>query len=94
VASIQLEAVTSKATRLRETLPTASLVWDPYENPITWKFDSCLSKNWNSELKKKENYTCDPSKRGVEGSPGALGCGSYGERLADCTNYANHLLSN
>jgi hypothetical protein len=37
-ASIQLEAVvvaTSKAARLRETLPTASQVLDPYENPIT-----------------------------------------------------------
>jgi hypothetical protein len=38
VASIQLEAVmaaTSEATRLRETLPTASRVVGPYENPIT-----------------------------------------------------------
>jgi hypothetical protein len=53
-----------------------------------------MSKNLNSELKKKESYTCDPSKCGVEGSSGALGCGPYGERPADCTNYVNHLLSN
>jgi hypothetical protein len=53
-----------------------------------------MSKNLNSELKKKENYTCDPSKRGVKGSSGALGHELYGERLADCRNYINHLLSN
>jgi hypothetical protein len=53
-----------------------------------------MSKNLNSELKKEESYTCDPSKRGVEGSSGALGRGPYGERLAGCTNYVNHLLSN
>jgi hypothetical protein len=38
VASIQLEAAvaaTSEATRLRETLPMASRVLDPYENPVT-----------------------------------------------------------
>jgi hypothetical protein len=57
-------------------------------------FDSCMSKNLNSELKKEENYTCGPSKHGVKGSSGALGRGSYGERLVDCTNYVNHLLSN
>jgi hypothetical protein len=37
-ASIQLEVAvtaTSKATWLRETLPMASLVLDPYENTIT-----------------------------------------------------------
>jgi hypothetical protein len=37
-ASIQLEAAVvamSKSTWLRETLPTASRVLDPYENPIT-----------------------------------------------------------
>jgi hypothetical protein len=34
-----------------------------------------MSKNLNSELRKKENYTCDSSKRGVEGSSGALGRG-------------------
>jgi hypothetical protein len=28
------------------------------------------------------------------GLPGVLGCGPYGERPADCTNYDNHLLSN
>jgi hypothetical protein len=36
--SIQLEvavATTSKSARLRETLPTASRVLDPYENPVT-----------------------------------------------------------
>jgi hypothetical protein len=53
-----------------------------------------MSKNLNSELKKEENYTCDPSKRGVKGLSGALGRGLYGERHADCTNYVNHLLSN
>jgi hypothetical protein len=53
-----------------------------------------MSKNLNSELKKEESYTCNPSKRGVEGSMGALGRGPYGERPADCTNYINHLLSN
>jgi hypothetical protein len=45
-------------------------------------------------MKKEESYTCDPSKCGVEGSPGALGCGLYGERPTDCTNYDNNLLSN
>jgi hypothetical protein len=45
-------------------------------------------------LKNKESYTCDPSKRGVKGSLGALGCGPYGERPMDCTNYINYLLSN
>jgi hypothetical protein len=37
-ASIQLEAAvaaTSEAARLRETLPMASRVLDPYENPVT-----------------------------------------------------------
>jgi hypothetical protein len=51
-----------------------------------------MSKNLNFELKKEESYTCDPSKRGVEGSMGALGHGPYGERPADCINYVNHLL--
>jgi hypothetical protein len=45
-------------------------------------------------LKKEKNYTCDPTKCGVEGSPSALGHGPYGERPMDCTNYVNHLLSN
>jgi hypothetical protein len=31
-----------------------------------------MSKNLNSKLKKEESYTYDPSKRGVEGSSGAL----------------------
>jgi hypothetical protein len=53
-----------------------------------------MSKNLNSELKKEESYICDPSKRGVEGSSGALGHGPYAERHVDCTNYINHLLSN
>jgi hypothetical protein len=53
-----------------------------------------MSKNLNSELKKEESYTCDPSKHGVEGSLGALGRRPYGERPANCTNYVNHLLSN
>jgi hypothetical protein len=37
-ASIQLEAVVvamSKVARLRETLPTASRVVGPFENPVT-----------------------------------------------------------
>jgi hypothetical protein len=53
-----------------------------------------MSMNLNSELKKEENCTCDPSKHGVEGSSNALLCGPYGERPVDCTNYVNHLLSN
>jgi hypothetical protein len=53
-----------------------------------------MSKNLNSELKKQESYTYDPSKRGVEGSPGVLGCRPYGERPVDYTNFINHLLSN
>jgi hypothetical protein len=53
-----------------------------------------MSKNLNSELKKEESYTCDPSKRGVEGSPGALGHRPCGERPIDYTNYVNHLLLN
>jgi hypothetical protein len=53
-----------------------------------------MSKDLNSELKKEESYTGDPSKRGVEGSPGALGCRSFGESLVDYTNYTNYLLSN
>jgi hypothetical protein len=38
VATIQLEAsvaATSEAARLRETLPMASWVLGPYENPVT-----------------------------------------------------------
>jgi hypothetical protein len=53
-----------------------------------------MSKNLNSELKKEESYTCDPSNRGVKESSSVLGRGSYGERHVDCTNYINHLLSN
>jgi hypothetical protein len=53
-----------------------------------------MSKNLNYELKKEENCTCDPLKNGVKGLLGALGRGSYGERLVDGTNYVNHLLSN
>jgi hypothetical protein len=53
-----------------------------------------MSKNLNYELKKEENYTCDPSRHGVEGSPSALGCEPYGERLVDYANYFNLLLSN
>jgi hypothetical protein len=37
-ANIELEAVvavTLEAARLQETLPTASRVLDPYENPVT-----------------------------------------------------------
>jgi hypothetical protein len=48
-----------------------------------------MNKNLNSELKKEESYTCDPSKRGFERSSGALGHEPYGERLADCTNYVH-----
>jgi hypothetical protein len=57
-------------------------------------FDSCMRKNLNFKLKKEENYICDLSKCGVEGSPSALGRGPYGERPADYMNYVNHLLSN
>jgi hypothetical protein len=53
-----------------------------------------MSKNLNYELKKEDNYICDVSMHGVEGSLGALGHGPYGESPADCTNYVNHLLSN
>jgi hypothetical protein len=53
-----------------------------------------MSKNLNSELKKEESYTCDPSNRGVKGSSGALERGQYGERLVNYTNYVNNLLSN
>jgi hypothetical protein len=53
-----------------------------------------MSKNLNFELKKEEDCTCDPLKRGVEGSPVVLGRGPYGERHVVCTNYINHLLSN
>jgi hypothetical protein len=84
---------TSKVVRLWETLHTASWVVGPYENPVTCKFDSLMSKNLNSELRKEESYTCDLSKHGVERSSGALGRGPYGERHADCTNYVNYLLS-
>jgi hypothetical protein len=72
-ASIQLQAAvvaTSKYTRLWETLPTTSRVLDPYKNTVTWKFDSCISKNLNSELKKEENYICDPSKYVIVGCIG------------------------
>jgi hypothetical protein len=96
-ASIQLEVVVVamlEAARLRETLPTASWVMGPYENPVTWNFDLWMSKNLSSELKKEESYTCDPSNRGVEGSSGALGRGPYEERPSDYTNYVSHLLSN
>jgi hypothetical protein len=95
VASIHLEAAvaaTSEAARLWETLSTTSQVVGLYENRVTRKFDWLMSKNLNSELKKKESCTCDPSKHGVKGSPGALGHGLYGERPMDCTNYVNHLL--
>jgi hypothetical protein len=53
-----------------------------------------MSKTLNFELKKEEDCTCDPSKRGVERSSGALGCGLYVERHVVCMNYINHLLSN
>jgi hypothetical protein len=53
-----------------------------------------MSKNLNSELRKEESYTCDLSKRGVVGSPIALGRGPYRERHVDYTNYINNLLSN
>jgi hypothetical protein len=93
--SIHLEAAaTLEAAQLQETLPMASRVVGPYENLVTRKFDSSMSKNLNSILKNEESYTCDPSKCGVDGSPGVLGCGLYGERSADCKNYVNYLLSN
>jgi hypothetical protein len=52
-----------------------------------------MNTNLNSDFKKEKSYTCDPSKRGVKGSSGALGRGMYGERHVDSTNYVNHLLS-
>jgi hypothetical protein len=85
---------TSEAARLWETLPMASQMLGPYENPIKWKFNSWMSMNLNSKLKIEENYTCDPSKHGVERSPGALGHVPYGERPTNCMSYVNHLLSN
>jgi hypothetical protein len=69
-------------------------VLDPFKHPITRKLDSCMSKNLNSKLKKEDDSTCDPSKHGVEGLPGALGRRQYGERSTDCMNYVNNLLSN
>jgi hypothetical protein len=53
-----------------------------------------MSKNLNSELKKEENYTCDPSNRRIEGSLGALGREPYGEWPMNYINYVNHLLLN
>jgi hypothetical protein len=52
-----------------------------------------MSKTLNFELKKEEDCTCDPSKRGVEGLFDALGRRPYGER-STYTNYVNQLLSN
>jgi hypothetical protein len=54
-----------------------------------------MSKNLNSELKKKHNFTFDLSRRGVEGSPGAVGrkiCDGrpYGEKLVNCMTYVNY----
>jgi hypothetical protein len=42
-----------------------------------------MSKNLNSEFKKRKRSVPDSSKHGVEGSPGALGGGPYWERHAD-----------
>jgi hypothetical protein len=53
-----------------------------------------MSKNLNYELNKEESYTCDPSKRGVEGLLGVLGRRPYRERSVGCTNYVNQLSSN
>jgi hypothetical protein len=94
--SIHQEAAATmlEDARLWETLHTASWVVGPYENTVTWMFDSLMSKNLNSKLKKEESYIYDPSKHGVKGSPSALGHGPYWERPADYTNYINHLLSN
>jgi hypothetical protein len=51
-----------------------------------------MSKNLNSELTKEENFTYDPSRCEVEGSPGAVGHEPYGERPVDYTTYVDHLL--
>jgi hypothetical protein len=51
-----------------------------------------MCKNLTSKLKKEENFTCDPSRRGVEGSFGAVGHEPYEERLLECMTYINHLL--
>jgi hypothetical protein len=40
-----------------------------------------MSKNLNYELKKEENYTCDPSKRGDEGSSVELDADHMGRGL-------------
>jgi hypothetical protein len=52
-----------------------------------------MSKNLNSKLEKKKNFTCDPLRHGVEGSPGTMGRGLYGERPMNYMTYVNHLLS-
>jgi hypothetical protein len=65
-------------------------IWEPY-NMKVWLVNEYEFEFW---IENKENYTCDPSKRGVEGSPGALGHKPYGERHVDYTNSVNHLLSN
>jgi hypothetical protein len=49
-----------------------------------------MSNNLNFEVKKEDDCTCDPLKCRVEGSPGALGRGPYGERHVNYTNYINH----
>jgi hypothetical protein len=51
-----------------------------------------MSKNLNSELKKEENFTCDPSRHWVEGSLSAVEHEPYGERPTNGTIYVNHLL--
>jgi hypothetical protein len=40
-----------------------------------------MGKNLNSELKKEDSYTCDPSKHGVEGSPGGWDTDHMGRGL-------------
>jgi hypothetical protein len=46
-----------------------------------------------SDLNKKDRSTCDASWCGVEGSPGAVGRGTYGggpyAEQTYCTNYIN-----
>jgi hypothetical protein len=53
-----------------------------------------MSNNLNSEVK-KDNFTSDQLRRGVEGSPTMVGramCdgGSYVEKHVNCMTYVNH----
>jgi hypothetical protein len=54
-----------------------------------------MIKNLNSVLNKNNTFNRDASRRGVEGSPRAVGrriCGGgpYGEKPLDYADYVNH----